>query len=105
MRHLILNTIFLPRQARDKLTNEETLRTNSFSAAFSAGLASAAVFPHHTHKEIDQGWFSDNQGTMQVTMFNAQWTQAYLDVLTRRVADDVFRCENLNERKTAAVFT
>ena len=28
---------------------------------------------------------------MTVTMFNAQWTQAYLDLLTRRVADDVFR--------------
>ena len=69
-----------------------------------AGLASAAVFPHHTHKEIDQGWFSDNQGTMQVTMFNAQWTQAYLDLLTRRVADDVFRCETF-ARKTAAAFT
>ena len=28
---------------------------------------------------------------MSVTMFNPQWTQAYLDLLTRRVADDVFR--------------
>ena len=28
---------------------------------------------------------------MSVTMFNPQWTQSYLDLLTRRVADDVFR--------------
>ncbi len=59
--------------------------------ALQSTMARSAGFPHHTHKEIEAGWFSDNQGTMAVTMFNAQWTQAYLDLLTRRVADDVFR--------------
>eukprot|EP00658_Telonema_sp_P-2_P084539 TRINITY_DN9408_c0_g1_i3.p2 TRINITY_DN9408_c0_g1~~TRINITY_DN9408_c0_g1_i3.p2 ORF type:complete len:134 (+),score=43.62 TRINITY_DN9408_c0_g1_i3:167-568(+) len=52
-------------------------------------LAKAKKFP----EPISKLFFSivDDSSLVDVTMYNKEWTEAYMRVLTKRVSDDMFR--------------